>query len=126
METKPEGYYVGAYWGPRKETALECARRAELFFHMLARCDPSFPHWYHAGRGFPRELPGWLLRPEVGELEKFFLKGRSRTDVGKVVIEDLGYPVAWHVADAKVAEFLRKYFKERNWNNTTVHYTPAR
>ncbi|MFL5358382.1 Tox-REase-5 domain-containing protein [Archangium sp.] len=38
---------------------------------------------------------------------------------------DLGYPVAWHVADAKVAEFLRKTFKEQGWNNITVHYTRA-
>jgi immunity protein 52 of polymorphic toxin system len=84
-------FYVGAYWGPRKETALECARRAELFFHMLARCDPSFTQWYRAGRGFPRELPGWPLRPEMKELEEFFLKGRHRTDVDKEVIEDMGF-----------------------------------
>jgi hypothetical protein len=87
----PDKYYVGAYWGPRQETALECARRAELFFHMLARCDPSFAQWYGPGRGFPRELPGWPVRPEMKELETFFLKGRSRTDVGREVIEDLGF-----------------------------------
>ena len=86
-----EDYYVGAYWGPRQETALECARRAELFFHMLARCDPTFTQWYGSGRGFPRELPGWPLRPELKELEAFFLKGRNRTDVGREVIEDLGF-----------------------------------
>jgi hypothetical protein len=86
-----EGYYVGAYWGPRQETALECARRAELFFHMLARCDPSFTQWYRRGRGFPRELPGYPVRPEVKEWEQLFLRGRNRTDVGKKVIEDLGF-----------------------------------
>ena len=86
-----EDYYVGAYWGPRQETALECARRAELFFHMLARCDPTFTQWYGAGRGFPRELPGWPVRPEMKELETFLLKGRNRTDVGREVIEDLGF-----------------------------------
>ena len=86
-----EGYYVGAYWGQRQETALECARRAELFFHMLARCDPTFTQWYGAGRGFPRELPGWPVRPELKELETFLLKGRNRTDVGREVIEDLGF-----------------------------------
>jgi hypothetical protein len=58
---------------------------------MLARCDPSFTQWYHPGRGFPRELPGWPLRPEMAELEKFFLKGRNRADVGREVIEDLGF-----------------------------------
>jgi hypothetical protein len=84
-------YYVGAYWGPRKETALECARRAELYFHMLARCDPSFTQWYRAGRGFPRELPGHPVRPEMKELEKLLLQSRLRTDVGREVIEDLGF-----------------------------------
>jgi len=91
MQQDDERYYVGAYWGPRKETALECARRAELFFHMLARCDPSFTQWYRAGRGFPRELPGWPVHPEAEEWEKLLLKGRSRNDVDKGVIEDLGF-----------------------------------
>jgi hypothetical protein len=92
-----EHYYVGAYWGPRKETALECARRAELFFHMLARCDPSFSRWFRAGRGFPRELPGHPVHPEVKELEKLLLQSRSRTDVGKKVIEDLGFSrIMWN------------------------------
>ncbi|MFE8605138.1 Imm52 family immunity protein [Archangium violaceum] len=90
-------YYVGAYWGPRQETALECARRAELFFHMLARCDPTFTQWYGAGRGSPRELPGWPVRPELKELESLFLKGRNRTDVGREVIEDLGFSrIVWN------------------------------
>ncbi|MGZ3457245.1 MAG: Imm52 family immunity protein [Archangium sp.] len=86
-----ERYYVGAYWGPRQETALECARRAERFFHMLARCDPSFARWFSAGRGFPRELPGRPVLPAVKDLEEFFLSGRIRADVGKKFIEDLGF-----------------------------------
>ncbi|HEX5748994.1 MAG TPA: Imm52 family immunity protein [Archangium sp.] len=92
-----EDYYVGAYWGPRQETALECARRAELFFHMLARCDPAFAQWYRAGRGSPRELPGWPVRPEMKELETLLLKGRLRTDVGREVMEDMGFrQMAWN------------------------------
>jgi len=86
-----EDYYVGAYWGPRKETARECARRAELFFHMLARCDPTFAQWYRGGRGAPRGLPGHPVRPEVEEWEQLFLRGRNRNDVDKGVIEDLGF-----------------------------------
>ena len=86
-----EDYYVGAYWGPRKEVALECARRAELFLSMLVRCDPSFTQWYQAGRGFPRELPGWPVRPEMEELKEFFLKGRHSRRASKKVIEDLGF-----------------------------------
>lgn len=86
-----EHNYMGAYWGARKETALECARRAELFFHMLARSDPSFTQWYRAGRGFPRELPGYPVRSVVEEWEKLFLQGRNRTDADKAIIEDLGF-----------------------------------
>jgi hypothetical protein len=86
-----EWYYVGGYWGPRKETALECARRAEVFFHMLARCDPTFAQWYRGGRGAPRGLPGHPVRPEVEEWEQLFLRGRNRNDVDKGVIERLGF-----------------------------------
>jgi len=92
-----ERYYVGAYWGARKETALECARRAELLFHMLARCDPSFAQWYRAGRGSPRELPGHPVRPEVKDLEALFLSGGNRTDLGENIIEDLGFSkILWN------------------------------
>lgn len=35
----------------------------------------------------------------------------------------LGLPLTWHVADAKVAEFLRREFARRGWNNTTVRHT---
>ncbi|WP_342747771.1 Imm52 family immunity protein [Melittangium boletus] len=94
-----ERHYLGAYWGPRRETALECARRAELFFHLLARCDPMFAQWYRGGRGFPRELPGYPVRSDAEEWEQLFLRGRNRTDVGKNVIEDLGFTE--HVWNAK-------------------------
>ena len=86
-----EDYYAAAYWGPRQETALECARRAEVYFRMLVRCDPSFAQWYQPGRGFPREQPGFPLRPEVKELEELFLSGRNRAGAGGTVIEDLGF-----------------------------------
>jgi len=86
-----ERHYLGAYWGPRKETALECAQRAVRFFSLLAKCDPAFVQWYRGGRGSPRDLPGHPVRPDVEEWEQLFLRGRNRTDVGKKVIEDLGF-----------------------------------
>lgn len=94
------GYFVGAYWGPRKETALECARRAELFFHLLSRCDPALSQWFHSGRGAPRDLPGWPVQPEIEHLEKFLLKTRRRTDVGKKVIDDMGFgSILWNAGE---------------------------
>jgi hypothetical protein len=58
---------------------------------MLARCDPTFAQWYRGGPGAPRELPGHPVRPKVEEWEQLFLRGRNRTDVGKKVIEELGF-----------------------------------
>ena len=95
-----EDYYIGAYWGPRKETALECARRAELFLRGLARCEPSFGQWYRGGRGAPRGLPGHPVSPAVEELEKLLLISRSRTDVGKEIIERLGFSrIMWNAKE---------------------------
>ncbi|WNG54368.1 hypothetical protein F0U59_05915 [Archangium gephyra] len=119
-------YYMGAYWGPRQETALECARRAELFFHMLARCDPSFGQWYRAGRGFPRELPGWPVCPEMKELESLLLKGRNRTDVGREVIEDLGFSqMVWN-AKREATEIHLSCGKYSPWGgpNLCLLYPP--
>jgi immunity protein 52 of polymorphic toxin system len=121
-----ERYYVGAYWGPRKETALECARRAELFFHMLARCDPTFAQWYRGGRGAPRGLPGHPVRPEVEEWEELFRRGRNRTDVGKKVIEELGF--SEYVWNAKTRERTRLEFNcggySRGVPNSCLLYPP--
>ncbi|EPX63378.1 hypothetical protein D187_005784 [Cystobacter fuscus DSM 2262] len=98
-------FYIGAYWGPRKETALECARRAELFFHMLARYDPTFTQWYRRGRGAPRELPGHPVRQVVEEWEQLFLRGMNRTDATRKVMEDLGFRA--DVWNAKTSERTR-------------------
>jgi hypothetical protein len=100
-----EKFYVGAYWGPREETALECARRAELFFHMLAKCDPTFTQWYRAGRSAPRDLPGLAVRQEVEEWEQLFLRGVNRTDATRKVIADLGFRES--VWNAKTRERTR-------------------
>lgn len=86
-----EWHYLGTYWGPRKESARECAQRAERFFRLLATCDPTLSQWYRGGRGVPRGLPGHPVLPDVREWEQLLLQGRNRTDVGKRVIEDLGF-----------------------------------
>ncbi|MBN1208802.1 MAG: immunity 52 family protein [Myxococcaceae bacterium] len=88
-----ETYYAGAYWGVRREAVGECARRAEFFFEMLARCDASLGQWYRAGR-VARGSPGHLVHTnDREELEKLLLRGRSRTDLDKQIIEDLGFGV---------------------------------
>ena len=103
-----ESYHAGAYWGQRKETALECARRAERFFQMLAQCDPAFGQWYHAGRGFPRHLPGWPTLLEIEPLEALLMKGRSRKGVSKKVLEDMGFrTMQWNANEDPMDIHLR-------------------
>ncbi|HEX5754300.1 MAG TPA: immunity 52 family protein [Archangium sp.] len=41
-----ETYYAGIYWGGRKDSAEECARRAEAFFRLLSQCDPIYTRWF--------------------------------------------------------------------------------
>ncbi|MBN1205921.1 MAG: immunity 52 family protein [Myxococcaceae bacterium] len=86
-----EVHYVGAYWGARREDAGECARRAELFFQMLAQCDASLGQWYRKGRA-ARGSPGHPVRvDDREELKKLLLHGRNRADLDSSVIDDLGF-----------------------------------
>ncbi|WP_075207641.1 Tox-REase-5 domain-containing protein, partial [Archangium violaceum] len=56
-----------------------------------------------------------------GKFDEMMEQARKQSEAAL----QLGLPLAWHVADAKVAEFLRKEFTRKKWNNTTVHHTPA-
>ncbi|WNG22478.1 hypothetical protein F0U63_43260 [Cystobacter fuscus] len=42
------------------------------------------------------------------------------------VARKLGLSLTWHVADAKVAEFLRQEFMTEGWDNISVQYTPPK
>jgi hypothetical protein len=86
-----ETYYVGAYWDARREEVGECARRAELFLHMLAQCDASLGQWYPIGRvrrGAQRLL---VKTDDRQELEKLLLRGRNRATSNRSVVEELGF-----------------------------------
>ena len=54
---------------------------------------------------------------------KFDEMMRQAADQSKMA-QHVGLPVTWHVADSKVAKFLRKIFEDEGWNNITVRYTP--
>ncbi|MFL5344025.1 MAG: immunity 52 family protein [Hyalangium sp.] len=86
-----ETYYAGVYWGARGEDVGACAQRAELFFQMLAQCDATLGQWYRAGR-VARGAPGHPMHTENREeLKDLLLRGRSRTDLDKQIMEDLGF-----------------------------------
>jgi hypothetical protein len=85
-----DSYYAGAYWGPRKESPEECARRAEVFLTAVAKVDPSFARWFQQGRSRKDALKR-PIEPTRAALEKLIRRGRDRQ------FEDLGYAVwAWN------------------------------
>jgi hypothetical protein len=51
-----ETYYTGVYWGARRESAEQCARRAETFFRLLTRCDPIFVRWFEQANSLKKAL----------------------------------------------------------------------
>ncbi|MCP3161869.1 immunity 52 family protein [Myxococcus qinghaiensis] len=89
----PETYYAGAYWGPRQESAEECARRAVAFLEMLAACDPFLSHWNKIPkpRGRGRKTP--LMPPELSTLTEAYRRGVNR-EPGGPPVESLGLTVS--------------------------------
>ncbi len=92
LESYPETYNAGAYWGPRKESPAECARRAVAFLNSLAACDPHLAHWNKIPkpRGPGRKTP--LMPPDLSALTEAFRRGVNR-EPGGPPIEHLGLTV---------------------------------
>jgi hypothetical protein len=102
-----ETYYAGAYWGVRPESSEECAEHALLFFERLKQIDPAWVQWYRAGKA-PRGVPGVLVNVEdKQELEELFQRGRNRTDVGRKIIEDLGFSIVVWTPERKNSTMVR-------------------
>lgn len=86
-----ETYYVGAYWGPRRESVDQCAQRAHTLLHHLEPLDESFARWFPPTRSH-RHAPQPISR-DVGALQALFSQGRTQNDEG-AVIEDLGFHIS--------------------------------
>ncbi len=82
-----EAYFAGAYWGPRKESPEECARRTAALLELLAPCDPFLAHWYQPVRS--RKHP---LTPPEPILTELFRQGVN-CEEGGPVFEHLGFSV---------------------------------
>lgn len=94
-EVYPETYYAGAYWGPRKESPEECARRMATFLNLLASCDPFLAHWYKFARSRKDARRQPLMPPDVPTLTEMFRRGVNR-ERGGPVFEELGFSIWVH------------------------------
>ncbi|NPC75886.1 hypothetical protein HPP05_39720 [Corallococcus exiguus] len=93
-ETYPDTYFAGAYWGPRKESPEECARRVARFLELLAECDPFLSHWYKPTRSRRDATKHPLMPPDVSVLAEMLRKGANR-ERGGPAIESLGFGLSF-------------------------------
>ncbi|PTL84136.1 Imm52 family immunity protein [Vitiosangium sp. GDMCC 1.1324] len=68
-----DNYYTAVYWGCRVESAEECARRAETFFHLLSRCDPLYTRWFEKADSRKKALQ-LQFEPTAETFVRFFKK----------------------------------------------------
>jgi hypothetical protein len=95
-------FYVGAYWGDRKESAEECARRLSGCLTALTEVDPLLGSWRGLGRS--RTTSQTLVGTDAGSLEQLLLKGRNRRDADRSVIEELGFQVGmWNGQETEIS-----------------------
>jgi hypothetical protein len=80
---------------------------------LLEAKGPGYCSFFNAD-GTPKY---WYVN--FGKFNEMMKQARKQSEAAW----DLGLPVTWHVADARVAEFLREEFKKRGWNNITVRHT---
>lgn len=96
--------YIGAYWGPRQETAEQCAERLATCLKYLALTSDTFASWYEKGKS---RRDGLKQPVQPGDILMLVKKGRSKRDSDKSVIEDLGFRVGvWNGASEECSVSL--------------------
>ncbi len=82
-----EAYEILAYWGPRRETAADCAPRVLRMYEALAKIDPLFESWTWVGRRRP--IPMASLNAE--KLVPLLEDGQNFSDFDHEPIPSYGY-----------------------------------
>ncbi|MEA1649362.1 Imm52 family immunity protein [Nitrospirillum sp. BR 11164] len=116
---------IGAYWGPRRETAEDCASRAAIFFDDLVQTAPLLARWYERGRSRKDALALAVDVSNRDALRKLLLKGQNRKDANQEVIADLGFRIGlWNGAATEEGEaglsILCGGYHERVRNNVVL------
>lgn len=82
-------YYVGAYWGPRREDSQDCVRRLELFLNSLSKCHPLLRNWRKTAS--TRQEADTRSPLTTAEIASSLASDRNRREVGGALFEELGY-----------------------------------
>ncbi|MET0401033.1 MAG: Imm52 family immunity protein, partial [Cystobacter sp.] len=72
-----ERFQAGAHWSCRKESAAECAARAEELFRLLGQCDAVYARWFEFAysRKNALRLP---FEPTAATFQRFFERKKYR------------------------------------------------
>jgi hypothetical protein len=98
-----DNFYVGAYWGPRKESALDCAKRLSNCLSQLGVAHPTLASWHPKGAS-RAAASGASVSVVPEDLAQLLARGRNRRDVDGSVIEELGFSAGlWNRKSVAVA-----------------------
>lgn len=94
-------FYLGAYWGSRRESSLRCGERLARCVARLGQVDEALESWFRrAASKAAAKTPVELDAESLGQL---LAQGRNRRDVGGEVIEELGFSIGlWNRAKPAV------------------------
>jgi hypothetical protein len=84
-----ETYYIGAYWGARREDAEACAQRLSMLVRELAPLDPLFASWFKGSKSLKLSLQR-PLETDPALLRTYIQRKLMRDDLRKPM-EDLGF-----------------------------------
>lgn len=96
-----ESTYIGAYWGDRPESSLQCAERLSQFMAGLAKVDSAFESWFRLGAS--KAAAKMPVSGDVDALAVLLEQGRSRDDRSGEIVEELGFSIGlWNRAEPMV------------------------
>jgi hypothetical protein len=72
-----ETYYASVYWTGRKESAEQCARRAETYLRLLASIDATWVDWFLKGDSL-RDALKHRIAPQSATFEALFALKKYR------------------------------------------------
>jgi len=114
--------FAGSYWGKRPEAREQAAKRLNVFLTMLAECSAELASWFSKGRS----RASALRKPVRVDVESIrdMLKV-NRTDIGRQVIQDLGYSFsAWNGDHASLSAVIGVY-SEHVQNAVVLSESPS-
>lgn len=97
-------FMLGAYWDARPDSLEKCTEDVKRLLAGLAQTDPFLANWHEVGRSRKDALKKAVDAADTQRIRDLLLKGRNRRDIGRQVIEELGFSLSlWSRASDEVA-----------------------